>query len=236
MEWSLIVPPIGIVVGIGVLFWLFWSKRGAVSRVSSRNMSLDKAITPPKVNRPVRDFGSVPQRRIAGPILAFFQALWAWAVASVVSIGQKVRRKKTSQTQTPVQGTEKETGDLGVSGVISDSSTQEHRIGHREDSQETHGQSRQMRERPMISDEITLPEKRRESDRYEQILVERIALNPRDIEAYERLGEYYIKNESLNDAKECFKQVLRLSPMSRRAKIRMRRIEKLLAERGRRDA
>jgi tetratricopeptide (TPR) repeat protein len=88
-------------------------------------------------------------------------------------------------------------------------------------------------ERPMVSEKIT-KEPRRVSlmrdDAYETSLIERIALNPRDVEAYEMLGDYYIDRKNFTDAKDCYKQVLKLNPMSRGAKMRMRRLERVLAE------
>lgn len=62
----------------------------------------------------------------------------------------------------------------------------------------------------------------------EEALIERIAANPRDIEAYERLGDYYLERDSLADAKECYRQVLKLSPVNRLVKIKIRRLERLL--------
>jgi tetratricopeptide (TPR) repeat protein len=67
-------------------------------------------------------------------------------------------------------------------------------------------------------------------DLFEKILIDRIATNPKDIEAYERLGEYYLEIESWGDAKECFKQVLKLNPRNMNVKIKMRKLERLLAK------
>lgn len=81
--------------------------------------------------------------------------------------------------------------------------------------------------RPMISDKVTTPMSRSEiKDRLEDILIERIATNPKDSEAYERLGEYYLEIGDFTDAKECFKQLLKLNPMNRSAKIKMQRLER----------
>jgi tetratricopeptide (TPR) repeat protein len=65
-------------------------------------------------------------------------------------------------------------------------------------------------------------------DILEKILVERIAANPKDMEAYERLGEYYLEIENWNYAKECFKQVLKLNPKNENVKGKMKRLEKML--------
>lgn len=85
--------------------------------------------------------------------------------------------------------------------------------------------------KPMISEKVVQPRVRTEiKDRLEELLIERIAINPKDIEAYERLGEYYMEIKSYMDAKECFKQVIKLNPSDRNAKYRMRRLENILAK------
>jgi hypothetical protein len=85
--------------------------------------------------------------------------------------------------------------------------------------------------RPMISEKIVNPRSKRVEmkNHLEKILIERIAANPKDTEAYERLGEYYFEIENLNHAKECFKQVIKLNPANEEAKIRMKKLERLLA-------
>ncbi len=67
-------------------------------------------------------------------------------------------------------------------------------------------------------------------DLFEKILIDRIASNPKDIEAYERLGEYYLEIENWNYAKECFKQVIKLNPRNIGARSRMRKLEKILSK------
>ena len=84
--------------------------------------------------------------------------------------------------------------------------------------------------RPMLSDKVANPEPRAEiRDRLEELLIERIAANPKDIEAYERLGEYYMEIKNYEFAKECFKQVIKLDPLNRNVKYKMRRLEHLLS-------
>jgi len=73
-------------------------------------------------------------------------------------------------------------------------------------------------------------EKKEKREIFEKILVERIAANPKDIEAYERLGEYYLEIENLNYSKECFKQVLKLNPQNRSVKNKMRKLERMLGK------
>jgi len=83
--------------------------------------------------------------------------------------------------------------------------------------------------RPFVSDHVVVPKRRREiKNRLEELLIERIAANPKDIEAYERLGEYYLEVKNLEHSKECFKQVLRLNPGNRNARYKIRKLEKIL--------
>jgi len=83
--------------------------------------------------------------------------------------------------------------------------------------------------RPFISEKITKPKPRAEvKDRLEKLLIERIAVNPKDIEAYERLGEYYFEIGNLEYSKECFKQVIKLDPTNVSIKSKMRKLERLL--------
>jgi len=85
--------------------------------------------------------------------------------------------------------------------------------------------------RPMVSETAANPEPRAEiRDRLEELLIERVAANPKDIEAYERLGEYYMEIKSYEFAKECFKQVIKLDPLNRNVKYKMRRLEHLLSK------
>jgi tetratricopeptide (TPR) repeat protein len=82
-----------------------------------------------------------------------------------------------------------------------------------------------------IREAVVTPHLRAEiKDRLEDLLIERIAVNPKDIEAYERLGEYYMEIKSYMDAKECFKQVLKLSPSDKNARYRMQRLENILSK------
>jgi len=71
----------------------------------------------------------------------------------------------------------------------------------------------------------------RGKEQLEALLIERIVTNPKDVEAYERLGDYYLEQESFADAKECYRQVLKLSPVNRLVKIKIRRLERVLENR-----
>ena len=85
---------------------------------------------------------------------------------------------------------------------------------------------------PMISDSVVYPESKkiemqRESvkkkqqekkQQLEEVLVERIAQDPRDVDAYERLGDYYKDQGNNTDARSCYKYVLKLNPLNEQYK------------------
>ena len=90
-------------------------------------------------------------------------------------------------------------------------------------------------ERPMVSEKVAIPEtsaKRKVGKVPEEELISRIATNPKDFEAYEALGDFYMDNGNIKDAKECYRQVLKLSPVQRMVKIKIRRLEKILSQKG----
>ncbi len=76
--------------------------------------------------------------------------------------------------------------------------------------------------RPIISEKIVRPRK------IEKVMIERIANNPKDVKAYESLGEYYLEVENWEDAKGCFKQVIKLDPRNINVKIKMRKLERII--------
>lgn len=83
---------------------------------------------------------------------------------------------------------------------------------------------RKRMERAMISKKIVRPDNTRRE--LEETLIERIASDPRDIEAYERLGDYYISQNNFDDAQACYKQVLKLNPQSLTVKGKLERLNK----------
>ena len=83
--------------------------------------------------------------------------------------------------------------------------------------------------RPLIRESVVHPTvEAKEKNQLEEALIKRIAINPKDIEAYERLGDYYLERENYQDAKECFKQVLKLSPTHYKARLKIRKLERLI--------
>lgn len=90
--------------------------------------------------------------------------------------------------------------------------------------------------RPTISESMTHPELQKHVPKKdspkEEGLIGRIARDPKDFTAYEELGDYYLEMGNIKDAKECYRQVLKLSPVHRLVKIKIRRLEKLLTRGG----
>jgi len=83
--------------------------------------------------------------------------------------------------------------------------------------------------RPLLREKVIEPESRVETkNQLENILIDRIAANPKDTEAYERLGEYYLEIGNYEHSKECYKQVMKLNPRNIGARSRMKRLERLL--------
>jgi len=89
--------------------------------------------------------------------------------------------------------------------------------------------------RPMVSDQAVVPEVKRDKSalpdtQEEERLIKRIAANPKSISAYEALGDYYLERGAANDAKSCYRQVLKLSPVHRMVKVKIRKLERMMEE------
>lgn len=88
----------------------------------------------------------------------------------------------------------------------------------------------EFKEIPAVEKDEKIKASTKKKDLFEKILIDRIAANPKDVEAYERLGEYYFEIENWNYSKECFKQVVKLSPQNRNVRMKMRKLERILGE------
>lgn len=90
--------------------------------------------------------------------------------------------------------------------------------------------------RPMVSERAMHPERVQKKvatrNGREEDFIARIAANPKDFTAYEGLGDYYLEAHNVKDAKECYRQVLKLSPVQRMVKIKIRRLEKILSQKA----
>ncbi|MBP9751957.1 MAG: hypothetical protein KBD19_03790 [Candidatus Moranbacteria bacterium] len=69
---------------------------------------------------------------------------------------------------------------------------------------------------------IVVPKK----DIREERLIDHIAENPRDAASYEELGDLYLAGGNMQDAKACYRQVLKLHPTNRAVKLKIRKVER----------
>lgn len=128
-----------------------------------------------------------------------------------------VRNIRKKRQQVELEVTAKESDDADVESVEDES------VQRKEEEDEI---------RPMVKSTVVHPDAKvgrtPQQSQLEDILIRRIAINPKDIEAYERLGDYYSEQSNLPDALECYKQVLKLSPIHYKAKAKIRSIEKMI--------
>jgi tetratricopeptide (TPR) repeat protein len=82
-----------------------------------------------------------------------------------------------------------------------------------------------VRKKPEIPPAVLRDEPVPEDKAVEDALIHRIAENPKDMEAYRELGDYYMSIGNIKDAKESFKMVLRLRPRDLKAKTSLKEIE-----------
>ncbi len=82
-----------------------------------------------------------------------------------------------------------------------------------------------LRKKSMISHKIEDGEDR---DVEEINLMKAIEANPQDSKKYESLGDYYMEHEKFDDARDCYKYVLRLDPRHKRAQVAMKNLDRVL--------
>ena len=56
----------------------------------------------------------------------------------------------------------------------------------------------------------------------EEEYIAAITKNPRNLEAYRNLGNVYVKKNNINDAREVFRQILRIDPSDKDAEMKLR--------------
>ena len=82
-----------------------------------------------------------------------------------------------------------------------------------------------LRKKSMVSDKIDDGEER---DIEEVSLMKEIENDSQNSKKYELLGDYYMEHEKFEDARECYKYVLRLDPRHKRAQVAMRNLDRVL--------
>ncbi len=59
-------------------------------------------------------------------------------------------------------------------------------------------------------------------------LIQAVENDPQNPDGYERLGDFYMEKQNFEDARECYKYVLRLDPRHRRAQEAMKNLDRVL--------
>jgi len=82
-----------------------------------------------------------------------------------------------------------------------------------------------LRKKSMISDKLESDKTR---DEEELKLMKEIENDPKNSKKYEVLGDYYMEQEKFEDARDCYKYVLRLNPRHKRAQVAMKNLDRVL--------
>jgi tetratricopeptide (TPR) repeat protein len=230
MTWSLIVPPIIAVAAIAVLVRFVRNKRrsGMISRDTSESRIgevlssktggvidgverwvmaiLSKCLNFGKVGISICARKTLAMKRKVAPFRKTMISKENW------SIFKKVSPPKAIMTD-------------GITRADSPSSKKSHQDERRTKSDDEYP-------KPALQEKVATPRKKVPlKDAYEETLIERITLNPRDVSAYESLGDFYLNQKNFEDAQECYRQILKLNPLHRGAKVRLHRLERILAHR-----
>lgn len=222
----LILPPLLIILGIAVLLYIFSRKAGKIANLSmeaEEKLEMEKKSLLKRFLSFLGRFFLKFLEHLSQKTKVMFLKLHNWSNNAFHKIREKRKKVEIKNTegleaQAPLE--EKNIPEQAlVKKVPAEFEVKKEDVILLPDKAPTEITSNQSM--------VQSPTKGGKSE-YEEALIERIALNPKDIEAYERLGDYYIEAKNYIDAKQCLEQVLALSPGYRRAKLKMRRIEKIL--------
>ncbi len=209
-----IIPPIIIILGVATLIYFYVRKSAEIP---------ESKILPVEGKKAGQGIVSSLKSKIGSLILGFLErVIQRFKLYSLKFHNRSqqwfhsIRKRRTENGQT--------TPSMQEKPVPSDDSTSSLRSSSSPEKKEA-----RFSPRPTVSRTVVLPSEKKESkNKLEEALIERIAGNPQDIEAYERLGDYYLENVNYQESLECYKYVLKLSPTHRKAKYRVRRLEKML--------
>lgn len=249
--WYLIVPPIVIVSSILFVLW-YLSRKGAdpmiASKVSQLESTAGESVSFPRTKNFSLHILEKMAYRSKVMSLRMHNALND--MTQSLKEKQKHFQKESSAQEVSTEASPDET-ILNEAPIIRRPRIESVNVFHEESvktplitrkATETRIEKAEINEedslRPMVSETIVRPEmvpiKKKGSDiAREENLIAHIAVNPKDFSAYEELGDYYLEIGNIKDAKECYRQVLRLSPVQRMAKIKIRRLEKILLQKER---
>ena len=240
--WYLVVPPIVVIVCLAFLVWYLSRKESdpaIAEKVLQRNQER-LTVSFPRTKEFFLKLLEKSGQRIKLMFLRLHNAFHGFT-QSVKASRQRVRTAMTSVTETkavildeaPLAEPTWKRLERKVHDVVPSFASKSPRDSTPEAVTE---REPKVVSRPMVSAIMAQPEQeksQRGSDTaYEEELIARIARDPKDFTAYETLGDHYLEKENIRDAKECYRQVLKLSPVHRLVKIKIRRLEKLLTKAG----
>lgn len=227
-----IVPPIIIVISLSLLIWFIFRKVSLVGQGLIEQ------------NATANSFYRGKASAFFSAIGHFFLAIAEWLMRRAKLMSLRFHNTSNDWVRSIRAKREAKKAEILKQAEVDDGADAEMEVaGKTQDVQTESGKEalfrRQPRERkiePMVRREVTLPQQSIEreqqaKEKLEGVLIKRIAMNPRDIEAYERLGDYYSDQENAKDALECYRQVLKLSPAHHKVKLKIRRLERMLARR-----
>ena len=232
--WYLVVPPIVVVLSVSFLLW-YLSRKGEGPTVVERVLENEErgAVAFPRTKEfflrlleKVGQHFKVLTLRIHNSFHQFTQSVRASRVRVHSTLEPEVNEEKEDVSEGPASVRPMTSGESILATPI---------VRERAPLVEVPERKEEV-PRPMVSEVAGHPEKRkrlvRPNTAREEDLIGRIARDPKDFTSYEALGDYYLEMDNIKDAKECYRQVLKLSPVHRMVKIKIRRLEKLLTKAG----
>jgi tetratricopeptide (TPR) repeat protein len=233
--WYLIVPPIVVVLSLAFVLW-YLSRQGAdpfvARKISQLEGTAEQKVSFPRTKNFFLRMLEKTAYRFKVVSLQMHNAL------NDLTQALKERRKLFQEKTKKQEGMESKKEEQVVAEERTSSAVSDKLSFFRspsvESSQKIETEKTEDTMRPMVSDYMTRPEvsyRKTSADIVrEEGLIARIAVNPKDFVAYEELGDHYLEIGNVKDAKECYRQVLRLSPVQRMVKIKIRRLEKILLQ------
>jgi tetratricopeptide (TPR) repeat protein len=234
--WYLIVPPIVVVVSLAFFLW-YLSRKSADPDIALRVSHLEQSEAPVSFSRTKTFFLKTLEKTMqrSKVISLRMHNVLNDRLQSVRHRRQEIAESVANQQEEVVEEVVPPVVDSSVVPrvVLHEDVLAAPIVRQRRAADEGHVFHA---ERPMVSETAAEPEvKKRHStrdDSREADLIGSIAADPKNFIAYESLGDYYLEAGNVKDAKECYRQVLRLSPTHRMVKIKIRRLEKLLTRDG----
>lgn len=217
--WQLLLPPVVVIIAFTFLLW-FLAKKQSDPFVQEEINRLTSGESETINGFRTWFWGATEKttKKARVQMLRFHNVLGDWS-----KVAKENKEQKSGEEELEMPAVE--AAVLPRTDMLSASRPEENFIERpiiRRESQFENFSQAQPTTRTNISDI------KKEATSHEEDFISSIAKNPKDFSAYEKLGDYYMDNGNIKDAKECYRQVLRLSPANREVKMKIRRLEKIL--------